>query len=112
MSQQILIVDDDPVQRRLYGEIVGSMGFRAETANDGDVALDMLLGSDQPLRPDCVLLDLNMPDVDGMTVLEKLTPTLPDLPVVVLTGHGGVDIAVEAMRAGAADFLVKPVAPE
>ena len=112
MSQQILIVDDDPVQRRLYSEIVESMGFRAETAEDGGVALEMLLDADQPLRPDCVLLDLNMPGVDGMTVLEKLTPTLPDLPVVVLTGHGGVDTAVKAMRAGASDFIVKPVAPE
>ena len=112
MSQQIFIVDDDPVQRRLYGEIVASMGFRSETAEDGSVALEYLLDSDQPLRPDCVLLDLNMPGLDGMTVLERLTPTLPDLPVVVLTGHGGVDIAVKAMRAGAADFIVKPVAPE
>jgi DNA-binding NtrC family response regulator len=112
MSQQLLIVDDDPVQRRLYSEIVESMGFRAETADDGGVALEMLLDSNQPLRPDCVLLDLNMPGVDGMTVLEKLTPTVPDLPVVVLTGHGGVDIAVKAMRAGASDFIVKPVAPE
>lgn len=112
MSQQILIVDDDPIQRRLYGEIIGSMGFRAESADEGRIALDMLLDGSQPLRPDCVLLDLNMPNVDGMTVLEKLTPTLPELPVVVLTGHGGVDVAVKAMQAGAADFLVKPVAPE
>ncbi len=112
MSQQILIVDDDPVQRRLYGEIVQSMGFRSETADDGGVALEMLMAEDQPLRPDCVLLDLDIPGVDGMIVLDRLTPTLPDLPVVVLTGHGGVDVAVKAIRAGAADFIVKPIAPE
>ena len=73
----------------------------------------MLSGATGPAAAaDVVLLDLNMPGLDGMAVLERLTPAKPDLPVIVLTGHGGVDTAVKAMRAGAADFLVKPVGPE
>ena len=59
-----------------------------------------------------ILLDLVMPDMDGLEVLAKLRPTHPDLPVIVLTAKGGIDAAVEAMRAGANDFLVKPASPE
>ncbi|MDA0219335.1 MAG: sigma-54 dependent transcriptional regulator [Proteobacteria bacterium] len=112
MARTVLIVDDDPVQRRLYSEIIASMGFRALTADDGEGALDLLLDINNADKPDAVLLDLNMPGVDGMTVMERVVPVQPDLPIVVLTGHGGVDIAVKAMRAGAGDFLVKPVSPE
>jgi len=112
MSKSVLIVDDDPIQRRLYSEIVGSMGYQPSTAEDGEVAIDLLLDGAAGPSPDVVLLDLNMPGVDGMAVLERLTPAKPDLPIIVLTGHGGVDTAVKAMRAGAADFLVKPVGPE
>jgi DNA-binding NtrC family response regulator len=112
MSKSVLIVDDDPIQRRLYSEIVGSMGYQPSTAEDGESAIDFLLDGAGGAAPDVVLLDLNMPGVDGMAVLERLTPAKPDLPIIVLTGHGGVDTAVKAMRAGAADFLVKPVGPE
>ena len=112
MSKSVLIVDDDPIQRRLYSEIVGSMGYRPSTAEDGESAIDLLLDGAAGPAADVVLLDLNMPGLDGMAVLERLTPAKPDLPIIVLTGHGGVDTAVKAMRAGAADFLVKPVGPE
>ena len=59
-----------------------------------------------------MLLDLVMPDMDGLDVLAKLRATNPELPVIVLTAKGGIDSAVEAMRAGANDFLVKPASPE
>ena len=59
-----------------------------------------------------MLLDLVMPDMGGLEVLAKLRPTNPELPVIVLTAKGGIDSAVEAMRAGANDFLVKPASPE
>ncbi len=112
MAKRVLIVDDDPIQRRLYSDIVGSMGYQASTADDGETAISTLLGGQSNGIADAVLLDLNMPGVDGMAVLERLSPALPELPIVVLTGHGGVDTAVKAMRAGAVDFVVKPVSPE
>ncbi|MGH6878200.1 MAG: sigma-54-dependent transcriptional regulator [Rhizomicrobium sp.] len=111
MAQTILIVDDDPVQRRLLEAAIARAGMAVMTAPGGQPALDLLNGP----RGDqftLVLLDLVMPDIDGLTVLAKLKVGQPDLPVIVLTARGGIDSAVEAMRAGASDFLVKPASPE
>jgi DNA-binding NtrC family response regulator len=111
MAQTILIVDDDPVQRRLLEAAITRSGMSAVTAPGGQPALDLLNGP----RGDqfaLVLLDLVMPDMDGLTVLTKLRVLRSEMPVIVLTAKGGIDSAVEAMRAGASDFLVKPASPE
>jgi DNA-binding NtrC family response regulator len=111
MPQTILIVDDDPVQRRLLEAAITRSGMAVVTAPGGQPALDLLNGP----RGDhfsLMLLDLVMPDMDGLAVLARIRPTHPDLPVIVLTAKGGIDSAVEAMRAGANDFLVKPASPE
>ena len=111
MAQTILIVDDDPVQRRLLEAAISRSGMSVVTAPGGQPALDILNGP----RGDqfaLVLLDLVMPDVDGITVLTRLRAAHTELPVIVLTAKGGIDSAVEAMRAGANDFLVKPASPE
>jgi len=110
-AQTVLIVDDDPVQRRLLEAAITRSGMPVVTAPGGQPALDLLSGP----RGDQValmLLDLVMPDIDGMQVMEKTRAHHPDLPVIVLTAKGGIDSAVEAMRAGASDFLVKPASPE
>ncbi|MGD0189419.1 MAG: sigma-54 dependent transcriptional regulator [Rhizomicrobium sp.] len=111
MAQTILIVDDDPVQRRLLEAAITRSGMQVVTAPGGAPALELLNGprGDQLTL---VLLDLVMPDVDGLTVLARLRVSHPSLPVIVLTAKGGIDSAVEAMRAGASDFLVKPASPE
>ncbi|HUJ02612.1 MAG TPA: sigma-54 dependent transcriptional regulator [Rhizomicrobium sp.] len=111
MAQTILIVDDDPVQRRLLETAITRSGMHVVTAPGGGPALDLALGP-RGEQISLVLLDLVMPDLDGLTVLAKLRASLPDLPVIVLTAKGGIDSAVEAMRAGANDFLVKPASPE
>ena len=111
MTQTILIVDDDPVQRRLLESCISRGGQQTLTAPGGGPALELLL-SPKGEQVSLVLLDLMMPDVDGIQVLTKLRATNPDLPVIVLTAKGGIDSAVEAMRAGANDFLVKPTSPE
>src|SRR6266567_2377588 len=111
MTQTILIVDDDPVQRRLLESCISRSGQQTLTAPGGGPALELLL-SPKGEQISLVLLDLMMPDVDGIQVLAKLRPSNPDLPVIVLTAKGGIDSAVEAMRAGANDFLVKPASPE
>lgn len=111
MAQTILIVDDDPVQRRLLEAAITRAGMAVVTAPGGVPALELLNGP----RGDqftLVLLDLIMPDMDGLGVMAKLRATHPSLPVIVLTAKGGIDSAVEAMRAGASDFLVKPANPE
>jgi len=111
MAQTILIVDDDPVQRRLLDAAISRSGMTVITAPGGGPALDLVTGP-RGDQISLMLLDLVMPDMDGLEVLAKLRKTHPDLPVIVLTAKGGIDSAVEAMRTGANDFLVKPASPE
>ncbi|MBV9045265.1 MAG: sigma-54-dependent Fis family transcriptional regulator [Alphaproteobacteria bacterium] len=111
MAQTILVVDDDPVQRRLLEAAITRSGMHVVSAPGGGPALDLLNGP-KGEQIALMLLDLVMPDMGGLEVLNKLRPTNPDLPVIVLTAKGGIDSAVEAMRAGANDFLVKPASPE
>ncbi|RDV03377.1 sigma-54-dependent transcriptional regulator [Undibacter mobilis] len=111
MSQVVLIVDDDPVQRRLLEAMVQRFGYRAITADGGDAALGVLTGVDA-VAVDCVILDLVMPDLDGLGVMARMRQASLDIPVIVQTAHGGIDNVVSAMRAGATDFVVKPASPE
>jgi DNA-binding NtrC family response regulator len=111
MTQTVLIVDDDPVQRRLLETAIARMGLETQTAPGGGPALDLLF-SPKGEQIALVLLDLVMPDVDGIQVLAKLRAVNQTVAVIVLTAKGGIDSAVEAMRAGANDFLVKPASPE
>jgi DNA-binding NtrC family response regulator len=111
MTQTILIVDDDPVQRRLLEAAISRIGLDTMTAPGGGPALDFLF-SPKGEHVALVLLDLMMPDVDGIEVLTKLRAANREVPVIVLTAKGGIDSAVDAMRAGATDFMVKPASPE
>src|SRR5262249_35327072 len=111
MTHTILIVDDDPVQRRLLETAITRAGMAVASAPGGQPALD-LLGGPRADHFALILLDLVMPDIDGLTVLSRVKAAHPDLPVIVLTAKGGIDSAVDAMRAGASDFLVKPASPE
>jgi DNA-binding NtrC family response regulator len=111
MSEVVLVVDDDPVQRRLLEAMVQRFGYRTLLAEGGDMATGLLTGPEAtPI--DCVVLDLVMPDLDGLGVLARMRETGCDIPVIVQTAHGGIDNVVSAMRAGAADFVVKPASPE
>ena len=107
----VLIVDDDPVQRRLLESMVQKFGYEVVTAEGGDPAAALLTGPDGA-GIDCVILDLVMPDLDGLGVLARLRRNAIAAPVIVQTAHGGIDNVVSAMRAGAVDFVVKPVGAE
>jgi DNA-binding NtrC family response regulator len=107
----ILIVDDDPVQCRLLEGMLQKSGYEAVTLDNGDAALALLTGADGG-RFDCVILDLVMPNLDGLGVLARLRQAAINVPVIVQTAHGGIDNVVSAMRAGAVDFVVKPVGAE
>src|SRR5438105_3856192 len=111
MAERILIVDDDPVQRRLLENIITRAGYEALIAEGGDAAAALLTGPDGA-RIDAVVLDLVMPDLDGLGVLGKMRAAGVAIPVIVQTAHGGIDNVVNAMRAGATDFVVKPVGVE
>jgi DNA-binding NtrC family response regulator len=110
MAERVLIVDDDPVARRLVENMVSRAGYEPVTAEGGDIALAILTGG--KTRIDCVILDLVMPDLDGLGVLARMREAALDVPVIVQTAHGGIDNVVSAMRAGAVDFVVKPVGAE
>ena len=107
----ILIVDDDPVQCRLLEGMLQKFGYETVTRDNGDAALALLSAADGA-RIDCVILDLVMPNLDGLGVLARLRQAGIGVPVIVQTAHGGIDNVVSAMRAGAIDFVVKPVGAE
>jgi DNA-binding NtrC family response regulator len=111
MPERILVVDDDPVQRRLIENMVRKFGYEAIVAEGGDQAA-RILTSDEAARIDCVILDLVMPDLDGMGLLARMRSENIAIPVIVQTAHGGIDNVISAMRAGASDFVVKPASPE
>ena len=107
----ILVVDDDPVQCRLLEGMLQKFGYEPITLDNGDAALALLTGPDGA-RIDCVILDLVMPNLDGLGVLARLRQAAITVPVIVQTAHGGIDNVVSAMRAGAVDFVVKPAGAE
>ncbi len=107
----VLIVDDDPVQCRLLEGMLQKSGYDPVTLDNGDAAIALLTGADGA-RFDCVILDLVMPNLDGLGVLARLRQSGINVPVIVQTAHGGIDNVVSAMRAGAVDFVVKPVGAE
>jgi len=112
MSASLLIVDDDAAQRRYIASVLKASGYATREAPNGAAALALLSEPRGRAETGLVLLDLNMPEMDGFEVLTRLRGADNPVPVVVLTSDGSVARAVDAMRAGACDFLVKPVAPE
>ena len=110
MAKTVLIIDDDPTHRRLLQAAVEKAGFACRTAPDGETGFNLAADSREGI--DVVLLDLIMPGLSGMETLERLLERRDDLPVIVLTGTGGIDTIVSTMRAGAVDFIVKPANPE
>ena len=102
----ILVVDDEADIRILIKEILSEEGYQVETAGDAAEARERLQSGD----PDLILLDIWMPDTDGITLLNEWSQNgVLHCPVVIMSGHGTVETAVEATRLGAADFIEKPL---
>jgi len=104
MRSTILLVDDEKQFRDSSQRLLTRKGYDVITAEDGQRALDFL--SKNPV--DIILLDLKMPVMGGEEFLQLMSPLYPDIPVVVITGHGSLDVAVDCMRKGAYDFITKP----
>lgn len=111
MTQRILIIDDDPAQLRILEETTKRFGFAPLTADGGDKGLE-ILASTTGSTVGLIILDLIMPGMDGLEFLERLSVQHSDMPVIVQTAQGSIETVVKAMRAGADDFVVKPVSPE
>ncbi len=109
-SARILIVDDEPNVRLVFRTALESSGagYQLHEAADGEEALIQV----RRQRPDLVLLDLQMPRLDGMATLQRLRDAGVDTPVVIVTAHGSIPDAVAALKLGAIDFLSKPLVPE
>jgi DNA-binding NtrC family response regulator len=105
MKPRVLIVDDEPPQLEILRLILGAEGYEAATAGSGRTALATLRR--QPFE--VVLTDLKMPDLSGIALLEQIQREQPGACVVLMTAHGSIDSAVEAMRKGAFDYLTKPL---
>ena len=106
MNEAILVVDDEEVLARNLVRFLQQRGYVARAAGNARDALSML----ETFRPDCALLDYNLPGMDGLQLMQALRELEPDLPVVIITGQGNVHLAVEAMKRGANDYLSKPLA--
>jgi len=107
MSSKILIVDDEPFNLDVLEQELTDLGYAVERASDGAQALSEL----DKLPPELVLLDYLMPGMNGIEVLHAIRKTHKDLPVVIVTAHGSIELAVEAIKAGADDFITKPFDP-
>lgn len=108
MQQIVYVVDDDESVRQSFVNLLDSEGYQVH-AYDSAAAFFA-----QPLAavPACLLLDMRMPEVGGFDVAAELERTGADLPIIFITGHGSIPLTVQAMKAGALEFLTKPVEPD
>ena len=100
MAKQILVVDDEERIRQSLNGILKDEGYEVQEAKDGTQALKQL----ETDPPDLVLLDIWMPGMDGMEILERMKAQMPNLPVIMISGHGNIELAVKAVK-----FTRRPV---
>lgn len=105
MAETILIVEDEQVLRESLAELLSDEGYEVLQTDNGKAAYEIVV--DRPV--DVVLSDVRMPEMDGMSLLEHLRQVAPETPAIMITAYGTVDTAVQAMRLGAVDYLLKPV---
>lgn len=103
-DRPVYVVDDDPAIRRSVGFMLKTSGYRVDAYESGAELLKRSAELDQG----CILLDIRMPGMDGLDVQQALQERGVSLPVIIMTGHGDVTLAVRAMKAGAVDFIEKP----
>lgn len=107
-TQRILVVDDEPVVTRSCRRILAEEGYDVDTVNSGRAGLDRALKRDF----DLVMTDLRMPDLDGMDLVRSLAAGQPATAIIIITGYGSVNSAVEATKLGVSDYIEKPFTPD
>src|ERR1044071_698400 len=100
----ILIIDDEKAIRKTLSEILSFEGYKIEEAGDGEEGLKKF----KEKNYDVVLCDIKMPKIDGIEFLQKAGEVNPDIPIIMISGHGNIETAVEAVKKGAFDFISKP----
>jgi FixJ family two-component response regulator len=106
--KRIVVVDDAEAVRSSLKAVLETYGYQVITYGDAATALDSAFDD----KADCILLDVRMPGMDGLTAQQHFLKNLPHVPIIIITGHGDVAMAVRAMKEGAHDFLEKPVDDE
>ena len=106
--KKILVIDDEPIVRTSCIRSLSPEGYEVKSASSGKEALELL--ENEPFN--LVLLDLKMPDMDGIEVLKKIKNTWPDTKVVMITGYSTVETAVKTLKLGAFSYLEKPFTPD
>lgn len=101
----VLAIDDEPLIREVFTEILDNNGYRVIQAENGRIGLEMI----EAERPDLILCDLQMPEVNGIEVVRTVNKDYSKIPIIVISGAGVLDDAIEAVRLGAWDYLVKPL---
>ena len=107
-SVRVYIVDDDAAVRNSLQVLLEATGFTVETFDSGYRFLE----TDEPARTGCVIMDVRMPEIDGLETQRRLAAARKRLPIVIVTGYGDVAMAVKAIKSGAFDFLEKPFSDE
>jgi YesN/AraC family two-component response regulator len=105
MTQQVLIVDDEAGIRKVLGITLEDSGYGVVTAESGEEALRLF----RELRPAIVLTDIKMPGMDGIQVLKVIKKEDPDTEVIMITGHGDMELAIQSLKYEATDFITKPI---
>lgn len=106
-APRVYVVDDHPDVRNALRLLLGSVAIEAKAYGSADEFLADF-PPEEPPQPALLLLDVRMPGMSGMALLEQLRARCPSLPVIMITGHGDIDMAVRAMKLGATDFITKP----
>jgi signal transduction histidine kinase len=105
MKKSILLVDDEEDIRDVLSVALMDMGYPVNTADNGNTALERYRND----QPDLVLTDIKMPGLDGIDLLRRIKELNPDTEVIMITGHGDMDLAIRSLKYGAADFVTKPI---
>lgn len=105
MDQTLLIVDDEEGIRKILGIFLADMGYDVHTAENGEEALRVFAD----VRPPIVLTDIKMPGMDGIELLKRLKSESPDTEVIMITGHGDINLAIKSLKFDATDFITKPI---
>jgi len=108
VKHRVMIIDDEQSVRDSLSAVLATYGFRTASSGSAREALEAIRKS----VPDCVVLDVRMPEIDGLALQRMLAQTAANLPVIIITGHADIAMAVQAMRNGASDFIEKPIDDE
>jgi two-component system, NtrC family, response regulator AtoC len=106
MRRSVLLVEDEPILAKNIGAYLGRYDYEVRIANTAEACLSEL----DAFKPDIIVLDFNLPGMNGLEALAKIRAIDSQIKVIMMTGHGSIDLAVKAMKAGAYHFVTKPIA--